>query len=50
MTWDIQSICHPGGGPVAPERREVLSLGDGTLIIEEARGCFRARYRRCNSK
>jgi hypothetical protein len=49
-TWDVQSICHPGGGPMAPERREVLSLGDGTLIIEDARGCFRARYRQCTSK
>lgn len=49
-TWDVQSICGGGGGPVAPKRREVLSLGDGTLIIEDARGCFRARYRQCNSK
>jgi hypothetical protein len=49
-SWEIQSICHPGGGPVQPERRVVLSLGDGTHIIEERRGCFRARYRQCFSK
>jgi hypothetical protein len=49
-TWDVQSICQPGGGPVQPERRVVLELNDGTFIIEDARGCFRARYRQCNSK
>ncbi len=49
-SWEIESICQSGGGPVQPERRVVLSLGDGTHIIEDQRGCFRARYRQCNSK
>jgi hypothetical protein len=49
-TWEVQSICSPGSGPVAPEREVVLTLDDGTLIIEDARGCFRARYRQCHSK
>jgi hypothetical protein len=49
-TWEVQSICQPGGGPMPPERRVVLSFGDGTHVIEDQRGCFRARYRQCNSK
>jgi len=49
-TWNVRSICPPGGGPKGPERRELIDLGDGTFIIEERRGCFRARYRRCHTK
>ncbi len=48
--WEVTSICHSGGGPVQPERDLILSLGDGTHIFQDARGCFRARYRQCNSK
>jgi hypothetical protein len=49
-TWEVNSICSPGSGPVQPERRLVLSLGDGTHILADHRGCFRARYRQCLSK
>jgi hypothetical protein len=49
-SWPVVSICQPGGGPHPPRRHLVLSLGDETHIFEDARGCFRARYRRCFSK
>ncbi len=50
MTWEIRVICGPGGGPAQPPRRVALALGDGTLILEDFTGCFRARYRQCLSK
>lgn len=48
--WPINSICAPGGGPVQPRRKSIRSLGDGTSIIQQRQGCFRARYRRCFGK
>ncbi|MBT8494613.1 MAG: Hint domain-containing protein, partial [Deltaproteobacteria bacterium] len=33
-----------------PDRKKLRELGDGTFVIEERGGCYRARYRRCRSK
>lgn len=49
-TWEVGSVCRPGGGPRPPPLKKRLSLGDGTFIFEGPAGCFRARYRRCYSK
>jgi hypothetical protein len=48
--WPVREICSPGSGPHPPPRERVKSLGDGTHIIKERRGCYRARYKPCYSK
>jgi hypothetical protein len=49
-TWEVTSICGPGGGPMPPPLRKLKSLGDGTFIFQGPQGCFRARYMKCHSK
>jgi len=50
MTWPVQSVCAPGGGPAQPDRTVVASLPDGTDIVESLGRCMRVSYRKCYTK
>lgn len=49
-TWPVGSMCSPGGGPDPGDVRVLMTLGDGTLLVNNNGRCQRVRFRTCHTK